>query len=204
MKADDPKAALTPILGPDADKILSSGDQVEDDNARKRFISKYDQMHRTAYDNDGRVILYVGADNWPLPIPLVKSGQGWRFDTAAGEKELVYRRIGANELYTIDILENLVEAQNEYAAQARASTGVAQYARKILSDKGQRNGLYWPAAADAPESPIGPLIASAVSEGYRRGQQGQPTPFHGYIYKVLTAQGKSAPAAPAATSARAG
>jgi Protein of unknown function (DUF2950) len=106
---------------------------------------------------------------------------------------MVYRRIGANELYAIDVLENLVEAQNEYARQVNASTGVTQYAQKILSDEGQHNGLYWPAAEGQPESPIGPLIAKAVSEGYRKGQQGQPIPFHGYIYRVLTAQGKDAP-----------
>jgi len=192
-KAGDPKAELGPILGPDAEKVISSGDSVADDNARKGFISKYQQMHRLGYDADGRVILYIGADNWPLPIPLVKKDNGWMFDTAAGEQELVYRRIGANELYTIDVLGNLVAAQDEYAAQQRDSTGVALYAQKILSDEGQRNGLYWRAQEGAPESPIGPLIAKAVSEGYKRGQAGQPIPFHGYIYRVLTAQGKDAP-----------
>jgi Protein of unknown function (DUF2950) len=193
VRTGDPASAVIPVLGPDGEKILSSGDKVEDDNARKRFLSAYDQMHRLAYDTGGRVILYVGDDNWPLPIPLVTNDNGWVFDTAAGEKELVFRRIGANELYTIDVLENLVQAQNEYAAQARKRTGVAQYAQKILSDDGQRNGLYWAATAGEPESPIGPLIAKAVSAGYRRGQQGQPVPFHGYIYRVLTAQGKNAP-----------
>jgi hypothetical protein len=192
-KAGDPMTAIMPILGPDAEKILSSGDPVEDKNARQRFISAYDQMHRLAYDTDGSVVLYVGADNWPLPIPLVKKDNGWLFDTAVGEKEMVYRRIGANELYTIDVLENLVQAQNEYAEHARARSGVAQYAQRILSDDGQRNGLYWPAAAGEPPSPIGPLIAKAVAEGYKRGQGGQPVPFHGYIYRVLTKQGKNAP-----------
>jgi hypothetical protein len=192
-KAGDPKAAIGQVLGPDADKVISSGDNVADENARKGFISKYEQMHRLGYDADGRVILYVGADNWPLPIPLVKKDNGWVFDTAAGEQELVYRRIGANELYTIDVLENLVAAQHEYAAQQRASTGVAQYAQRIVSDEGQRNGLYWPPAEGMPQSPIGPLIAKAVSEGYKRGQAGEPVPFHGYIYRVLTAQGEDAP-----------
>jgi hypothetical protein len=192
-KADDPKAAAGPILGPDSDKILSSGDKVADDNARSRFVSKYKEMHRLAYDSDGRVIFYLGADNWPFPIPLVKKDNGWIFDTAAGEKEMLYRRIGANELYTIDVLENLVQAQNEYSELAKSTTGVAQYAQKILSDQGLHNGLYWPAAGGQPESPIGPLIAEAVSQGYRKGEQGQPVPFHGYIYRVLTAQGKNAP-----------
>jgi Protein of unknown function (DUF2950) len=181
------------VLGHDGEKILSSGDKVQDENARKRFLSAYDQMHRLAYDSDGDVILYVGADNWPLPIPLVKNNDQWHFDTAAGETELIYRRIGANELYTIDVLDNLVEAQNEYAEQERDRSGVAQYARKILSDSGRRNGLYWRAAEGEPESPIGPLIAKAVFEGYRKGERGQSIPFHGYYYRVLTAQGKNAP-----------
>jgi len=192
VKAGNPSSAISPVLGPDADKIISSGDKVADDNALKRFESAYDRMHRLAYDNDGRVNLYVGADDWPLPIPLVKKGKGWIFDTAAGEQELVYRRIGANELYTIDVLENLVEAQNEYAERMRGQTGVAQYAQRILSDEGKHDGLYWPAAAGEPESPIGPLIAKAVSEGYQKGQQGQPVAFHGYIYSAVKAQGKSA------------
>jgi Protein of unknown function (DUF2950) len=192
-KAGDPKAAMSKVLGPDADKVISSGDNVADENARKEFISKYEQMHRLGDDGGGRVILYVGADNWPLPIPLVKRNNGWVFDTAAGEQELIYRRIGANELYTIDVLENLVAAQYEYAAQQRDSTGIAQYAQRIISDEGQHNGLYWPAAEGTPPSPIGPLIAKAVSEGYKKGQGGEPIPFHGYIYRVLTAQGEEAP-----------
>jgi hypothetical protein len=113
--------------------------------------------------------------------------------SAAGEKEIVYRRIGANELYIIDVLENLVEAQNEYAEQQRARSGVAQYAQKLLSDEGRHDGLYWPAAAGKPQSPIGQLITKAVSEGYRRGEAGHPVPFHGYYYRVLTSQGKNAP-----------
>ncbi|HXR36805.1 MAG TPA: DUF2950 domain-containing protein [Candidatus Binataceae bacterium] len=191
-KGDDPKADTSAILGPDSDHVLSSGDAVADDNARKNFLSKYAEMHRLAYDADGRVILYLGADNWPFPIPLVKRDKGWVFDTAAGEKELVYRRIGANELFTIDVLDNLVDAQNEYVTQERDASGVKQYAQKILSDLGKRNGLYWPVAAGEPQSPIGPLIAKAVSQGYKRGAEGEPIPFHGYIYRVLTGQGKGA------------
>lgn len=161
-KAADPRP-LTAVLGPDAEKILSTG-AVEDDKARKQFVSVYDQMHRLATGADGRVTLYVGANDWPLPIPLVKKDSGWVFDTAAGEQKLVYRRIGANELYTIEVLENLVEAQNEYAEQMRYQTGVAQYAQKILSTEGKHDGLCWPAADGDPESPIGPQIAEAASE----------------------------------------
>jgi hypothetical protein len=192
-KQSDFKTAVAPIFGPDADKILSSGDKVADENARLNFLKRYNEMHRLAYDGEGRVILYVGADNWPLPIPLVKTNNGWMFDTAAGEQELLYRRIGANEIYTIDVLENLVAAQNEYASEMSSANGVKEYARKILSDEGKHNGLYWPVAAGEAESPIGPLIAKAVSEGYHKGAQGEPIPFHGYIYRVLTGQGKAAP-----------
>ncbi len=146
------KRLRVPFWAPTAGQVLSSGDAVADDNARKNFLSKYAEMHRLAYDADGRVILYLGADNWPFPIPLVKKDKGWVFDTAAGEKELVFRRIGANELFTIDVLDNLVDAQNEYVTQERDPSGVKQYAQKILSDPGKRNGLYWPAAAENPKA----------------------------------------------------
>jgi hypothetical protein len=190
-KASDPKAAMSAVLGPDAAQLLSSGDPVADDNARKKFVSYYQEMHRLAYDSDGRVILILGAHNWPFPIPLVKKDKGWIFDTAAGEQELLFRRIGSNEIYTINVLGNLVDAQMEYAAQMRDQTRVKQYAQKILSDEGKRDGLYWPVTQGQPESPIGPLIATAVDQGYKKGAG--PTPFHGYIYRVLTAQGKNAP-----------
>src|ERR1700722_17152164 len=107
----DDMAALSSILGGDAKEVLSSGDPVADNNARENFVAKYDEMHRLAYDDRGRVILYLGADNWPFPIPLVKNGDGWVFDTASGKKELVYRRIGSNELFTIDLLADLAEEQ---------------------------------------------------------------------------------------------
>ena len=192
-KSPDPKTALRPVLGPDADKISTSGDAVADATAIKKFLSRYDEMHRLAYDADRRVIMYIGADNWPTPIPLVKKDGGWVWDTPAGEQELVYRRIGGNELFTIGVLENLVEAQNEYAEGVKSQTGKTQFAQKILSDEGQHNGLYWPTEPGGTESPIGPLIANAVTEGYKRGTQGEPKPFHGYLYKVLTGQGKDAP-----------
>jgi len=192
-KAGDSKAEVSMVLGSDASDLLSSGDAVADDNARKNFLRRYDEMHRLAYDADGRVILILGAHNWPFPIPLVKKDKGWIFDTAAGEQELLFRRIGANEIYTIDVLGNLVDAQMEYATEARDQSGVKQYARRILSDEGKHDGLYWPVAQGQPESPIGPLIATAVAQGYKKGVTGQPIPFHGYIYRVLTGQGKDAP-----------
>jgi Protein of unknown function (DUF2950) len=191
-KADDIKA-LGSILGPDADQVLSSGDPVADKNARDDFARRYDEMHRFEYDDQGRVILYIGAGNWPVPIPLVKKGDGWVFDTAAGKDELLYRRIGRNELFTIKVLEDLAAAQAEYASDAHDGEGPGLYARKILSDTGKQNGLYWETVEGQPESPIGPLIASATAEGYKKGSGGNPVPFHGYYYKVLTRQGRNAP-----------
>jgi hypothetical protein len=179
-------------LGPDSDQILSSGDPVADKNAREDFARRYQEMHRLAYDDQGRVILYIGAGNWPVPIPLVKKDGGWVFDTAAGKDELLFRRIGRNELFTIKVLEDLADAQSEYASEAHDGAE-GQFAQKILSDPGKHNGLYWETAEGQPESPIGPLVASATAEGYKKDSGGNPIPFHGYYYKVLEGQGKNAP-----------
>jgi len=184
---------LRSILGGRAEPLLSSGDLVADKNARDNFAVKYREMHRIAYDTQGRVILYLGADNWPLPIPLMKKDGAWEFDTASGEQELLYRRIGQNELYTIGVLEELARAQEEYANEARDGASVTQFARKILSDPGKHDGLYWAVANGEPESPIGPLIANATAEGYKRDGGGNPVPFHGYYYRILTQQGVHAP-----------
>src|SRR3984957_18986722 len=190
-KADDTKS-LSSILGPDSDQILSSGDPVADKNAREDFARRYQEMHRLAYDDQGRVILYIGAGNWPVPIPLVKKDNGWVFDTAAGKDELLLRRIGRNELFTIKVLEALTDAQSEYASDAHDGDK-GQFAQKILSDPGKHNGLYWEITEGQPESPIGPLVASATAEGYKKYTGGNPVPFHGYYYKVLEGQGKNAP-----------
>jgi hypothetical protein len=144
-------------------------------------------MHRLMKEPDGTTTLYIGARNWPTPIPLMNKGNAWYFDTEAGKMEILFRRIGRNEMSTIRVCEQLVAAQKEYSAQYK------QYAAKIFSDEGQHNGLYWKASASEPQSPIGPLVASAVAEGYDKGQDGPPTPYRGYLYHVLTRQGKSAP-----------
>jgi hypothetical protein len=191
-RADDLKE-MTAILGPDAKEIVSSGDPVADNNAREEFTRRYDQMHRLSYDDTGRVILYVGAENWPLPIPIVKRGDGWAFDSAGGEEEMLYQRVGRNELFTIDVLEQLADAQEEYASREHETSGVAQYAQTIFSSPDKKNGLYWPTKEGEPESPIGPLIADATAEGYRRDPSARPAPFHGYYYKVLSGQGADAP-----------
>jgi hypothetical protein len=184
---------LRSILGSDAEPILSSGDPVADQNARDNFAAKYREMHRSTYDAQGRIILYVGAENWPLPIPVVKKDNAWLFDTSAGAAELVYRRIGQNELHTIGVLNELTRAQREYASEERGGGSTKQFARKILSDPRTHNGLYWTVAECEPVSPIGPLVANATAEGYKRVTDGNRVPFHGYYYRILTQQGVHAP-----------
>lgn len=179
--------AMLEILGPEGKKIVSSGDDTEDANNRARFVQRFEQMHRLVNEPDGTTVLYIGAENWPTPIPLVKKGNSWYFDTAAGEKEILYRRIGRNEMSAIRVCQELVVAEKEYSAQYK------NYAARIFSTEGQHDGLYWKAADGGPQSPIGPLVASAVAEGYAKGRGGAPTPYRGYYFHVLARQGKDAP-----------
>ena len=187
--------ALLQIFGPEGKELLSSGDDVADQNGRNNIVQRYAQMHRLVREPDDTVTVYMGAENWPFPIPLVKKSNAWYFDTLAGKQEVLYRRIGKNELATIDVLRAIVDAQKQYESEIHDGETVKQYAVKIVSDPGKHNGLYWKVAAGEPQSPIGPLVADAVSAGYTRKQSG-PTPFHGYIYKHLDSQGPAAPGGP--------
>jgi hypothetical protein len=186
-EANDEKAMLA-IFGPDGKQVVSSGDDVEDRDMRANFATKYLQMHRLVSEPDGTTSLVIGAENWPTPIPLVHKGNVWYFDTAAGTKEILYRRVGRNEITTIRVCQELVAAQKDYASQNHN-----EYTQRFFSDAGQHNGLYWKAADGAPQSPIGPLIAAAVKEGYENIPEGGATPFHGYYFHILTAQGHHAP-----------
>jgi hypothetical protein len=186
IQSNDERATLE-ILGPDGKNIVSSGDDIEDANSRTNFVQKYQEMHRLAKDPDGSTILYIGARNWPTPIPLVNKGGAWYFDTEAGKKEILYRRIGRNEMSAIRVTQELVAAEKEYFAAQHN-----EYAQKIFSSEGQHDGLYWKAAEGESPSPIGPLVAAAVAEGYTKGQDVAPTPYRGYYYRVLTRQGKNA------------
>jgi hypothetical protein len=184
---NDEKAMLD-ILGPSGKQIVSSGDETEDTQNRAKFVEKYQEMHRLVTEPDGTTTLYIGAENWPMPIPLVSKGNAWYFDTAAGEEEILYRRIGRNELSAIHVCEQLVIAEKEYY-----SAHNNEYAQKIFSDEGQENGLYWIAADSQSESPIGPLVASAVAEGYAPSRDSAPPiPYRGYYYHILVHQGASA------------
>jgi DUF2950 family protein len=181
-QSNDEKAMLE-ILGSDGKQIVSSGDDTEDAESRANFAQKYQQMHRLMKEPDGTTVLYIGAENWPTPIPLVSKGKAWYFDTEMGKKEILFRRVGRNEISTIRVCQELVAAEKEYY-----STHHNEYAQKIFSDEGQQNGLYWKAADGEPQSPIGPLVASANAEGYTKGQGGPPTPYRGYYYRVLVGQ----------------
>jgi hypothetical protein len=184
---NDEKAMLD-ILGPDGKQIVSSGDDTADAQSRANFVKRYQQMHRLVKEPDGNTVLYIGAENWPTPIPLVNKGDLWYFDTEAGKNEILYRRIGRNEISTIRVCQELVAAQKEYYSAQHN-----EYAQKTYSDEGQHNGLYWKAAEGEPESPIGPLVAAAVAEGFAPSRGGAPTPFRGYYYHMLTRQGKNGP-----------
>lgn len=190
-KANDSQAADA-IFGSSAGDILHTGDKVADENMRIDFVKRYDQMHRVVLEPDGSVTLYVGADNWPFPIPVVKNGGGsWYFDTESGKKEILYRRIGRNENDAIDILHSLVDAQRDYMAETHDGDKTKHYAAKFISSAGKQDGLYWKTTDNDPPSPIGPLLVSAAGEGYNM-QQGKADPYHGYYYRILTKQGAAA------------
>jgi hypothetical protein len=182
---------LLAILGPEGEDIVSSGDEVADKAARDRFVKAYQESVELVRDGD-RVSVILGNDHWPLPIPIVKQGEGWVFATAAGMEEVLNRRIGRNELRTIQTCLAYVDAQREYADTDREGDGIIQYARKFFSDPGRRNGLYWETTEGELPSPFGPLVAEASSEGYEI-RQDKPTPYHGYYFKILTEQGEDAP-----------
>lgn len=178
LRAHD-RAALRVMLGPEADALLESGDEVQSARERETFLHAFDQQHVLVGNGPEMMTLEVGLERWPLPIPIVKRDGSWRFDAAGGADELVLRRIGRNELAAIDVCYGVVAAQLEYAAK----NGV--YAAKVLSDPGQRNGLYWETRAGEASSPAGPLLALAATEGYEIGKK--PTPYHGYYYRSLPA-----------------
>jgi len=187
-KTGDRKAVLT-VLGRDGADIVSSGDPIADASARNRVIEAYDAKRQVVMEGTDKAVLIIGQEDWPFPIPLVRQGGTWRFDTAAGREEILYRRIGRNELSAIQTCLAFVDAQQEYAERGVAGNGV--YAQRIVSRSGKKDGLYWPPESSADESPLGELAASAAAEGYRVGEQ--RAPYHGYYYKILTRQGPNAP-----------
>lgn len=190
VKSGDAQAQAA-ILGSNAGTVLHTGDDVADKNMMANFVRRYDQMHRVVIEPDGTATLYIGAENWPAPIPIVKNSSGaWYFDTEAGKKEILYRRVGTNENDAIEVLYAMVDAQKEYASEPRDGN-TKHYALKFLSAEGKRDGLYWKTSDNEQPSPIGPLAAEASSQGYS-AKQGEQKPFHGYYYRILTKQGPAA------------
>jgi hypothetical protein len=186
--ADGNTAELARVLGPGSEDLLSSGDPVADKIDRAAFVAAYQRSHAFVPAADGAMTLVVGEKQWPLPIPVVKKDAGWQFDAAKGADELVYRRVGRNELGAISVCHGFVAAENEYAAEGRDGDAAGIYALKLVSDEGMHNGLYWPTGdSDAP-SPAGPFVAAAASEGYRAAG----APYHGYYYRLLYRQGEHA------------
>jgi Protein of unknown function (DUF2950) len=189
VKADDPKALLA-VLGKEGQPLISSGDPVADKKARDRFLRAYEEAHSLVKSEDGKTVLQTGNDNWPFPIPLVKSADGWRFDAAAGKEEILDRRIGANELSAIQACLAYVDAQREYYQRNPEHAALLHYAQKLHSSPGKRDGLYWDAKPEEEESPLGPQFARARAEGYAGSAKGAP--YHGYYFRLLTAQGPAA------------
>jgi Protein of unknown function (DUF2950) len=189
-KADN-TSGLRSIFGTEGEKLLVSGDPVMDQRSREVFLVAYAEHAGLMSAGATRSILYIGNEDWPFPIPLVKENQTWRFDTAAGVQEILFRRIGRNELDTIRVCQVYVEAQHEYAASAHDGKSLGLYAQKIASTLGKQDGLYWKSEDPERLSPLGEFAAEAASEGYHP-TEGQPTPFHGYFFRILTSEGKSA------------
>ena len=192
-RADD-LSSLTKILGPGGAHLVRSGDPVADRGGRARFVAAYDQKHRVQFDGDRKAVLIVGPEEWPLPIPIIRSDNGWYFDARAAEQEILDRRIGRNELSVIEVCRAYVDGQREYAARTRSTAGHAEYAQRFSSQTGRRDGLYWPVSTGEPPSPLGPLFAAAHAGGYGEAAiGGTREPYHGYYFRILTRQGTHAP-----------
>jgi hypothetical protein len=192
ISAND-EAAITGIIGTKAQDLLTSGDAVQDDNARKSFLARYHEAHAFVRENPDKVLFTVGKSAWELPFPIVRVDGAWHFDADEGAQELVYRRIGQNELDAIKVCHALYAAQKSYAVTSHDGNPPGLYAQHFRSESGMQNGLYWDAKPGDPESPAGALVAEATSEGYGASPtSGKPTPFHGYYYRIVKSQGAHA------------
>lgn len=192
LKSNDQKI-LTTIFGHGSKDLFSSGDEVADRESRELFLRSYEERNKLEKAGGKKAILYVGNEDWPFPIPLVKKGKSWFFHTKEGKKEIINRRIGKNELNVIRVCMAYVDAQREYALKDRDSDKPLEYAGKFASESGKKDGLYWETKEGENLSPLGPFIAAAREEGYAtKGPDDKPVPYHGYYYKILTAQGKNA------------
>ena len=190
VRADNVRDIIA-VLGAQGRDIVISGDPVADQTTRAAFLVAYDLKHQITKTGENRADLVIGNNDWQLPIPLLQKGGEWQFDAESGRREVLFRRIGRNELSAIQVALAYVDAQNEYASMNPQGAKVDTYAQRILSSPGKKDGLYWPAAANEPQSPLGEAFAAATVQGYRPGAEAAP--YHGYYFKVLTAQGPNAP-----------
>ncbi|HEX6902422.1 MAG TPA: DUF2950 domain-containing protein [Thermoanaerobaculia bacterium] len=188
VRGDDLQTLLA-IFGDGSERIFVSEDPTADRNQRQEFLRLYDEKHEIVSLDENMKILLAGADAWPLPIPLVKTGTGWAFDTVVGLEEIINRRVGRNELSAIQTCLAIADAQREYFRRDHDGDGILEYARKFRSTVGLRDGLYWHAPEGEPQSPVGELVATATQEGYGPAD----TAYHGYRYKLLTSQSAAAP-----------
>jgi len=187
---DHNEKELVALFGPGSEALISSGDKVDDRERSENFVRLYGEANRLEPAGDNKRIVHVGNNDWPFPIPLVKTDDRWRFDTKQGREEILNRRVGENELDTIQTCLAIVDAQREYAALDRDGDGLLAYAQKFYSTRGKTDGLYWEVKPGDKPSPMGPLVAKAQGEGYVTGEK--PAPYNGYFSRILTAQGKSA------------
>jgi len=191
---NDDNNQLIVLFGSAEADLLSSGDEVEDKNNRAEFANLAKEKMQVEPVDENKAVLHVGNADWPFPIPMVKVDGAWQFDAKQGREEILNRRIGRNELNTVEVLRGYVEAQFDYANSDWDGDGVSEYAQKLLSEPGKFDGLFWEAEDGQMQSPLGPLIAEARDQGYDpKGENDDHTPYHGYYYRILTRQGSDAP-----------
>jgi hypothetical protein len=190
-RSGDP-AQLVPIIGPQAADLISSGDLGAAKQVLANFVKAYDQKHSISAEAQGFEFLQVGTGDWPFPFPIVRDGKVWYFDIDRGNEEILDRRVGRNELGAIAVCEGYVQSQKDYASKGHDGNSSGIHAQQFSSDPGKQNGLYWPVSKGEPESPMGPLVASAAIEISAQQSAGDPTPYYGYFYRILTAQGPDA------------
>ncbi len=193
LNKHDP-VAVGSVLGPGSQNLVRSGDPVKDHQEAQRFLDAYAARHALVADGPDRMVLHVGVNDWPMPIPIVQRDGMWRFDARQGTDEMVNRRVGRNEIGAIRTCLAYVDAQKAYFQLFQAVTGTGAYAQRLVSTPGDYDGLYWPSASGAPQSPFSPLVESAIEEGYPGDvRAGKPLPYQGYYYRIMTVQGPSAP-----------
>jgi Protein of unknown function (DUF2950) len=190
---DHNQGEMLAVLGPEGKELVYSGDDVRDQAGMNAFVKAYRAKHAMLTETAQKRVLQVGSSNWQFPIPIVNTNGKWQFDTAASKQEILYRRIGHNELGAIAACRGYIDAQKDYAAVGHDGLPAGIYAQRLMSSPGKQDGLYWETPEGEPASPAGPLLADASAEGYTaQGLGGKAQPYHGYYYRILKAQGAAA------------